>query len=102
MDGFVYGVFLGFSCGSAGKESTHNAGDLGSIPGLGRSSGEGKSYPLQYPGLEKPMDDFVYGVTKSLTRQSDFHCSLFKSKVNALNHQNSSACNPTLKRMSYR
>ena len=44
----------------------------------------------------------VYGVTKSLTRQSDFHCSLFKSKVNALNHQNSSACNPTLKRMSYR
>jgi len=41
-------VFLGFPCGSAGKESTCNAGDLGSIPGLGRSLGEGKGYPLQY------------------------------------------------------
>ena len=38
-------------CGSAGKESTCNAGDLGSIPGLGGSPGEGKSYPLQYFGL---------------------------------------------------
>ena len=37
-----------FPCGSAGKESTCNAGDLGSIPGLGRYSGEGKGYPLQY------------------------------------------------------
>ena len=41
-------VFLGFPCGSAGKESAHNAGDLGSIPGLGRSPGEGTGYPLQY------------------------------------------------------
>ena len=42
---------LGFPCGSAGKESTHNVGDLGSIPGLGRSPGEGKGYPLQiWPG----------------------------------------------------
>ena len=41
-------VFLGFSCGSAGKESACNAGDLGSIPGLGRSPGERKGYPLQY------------------------------------------------------
>ena len=39
--------FLGFPCGSAGKESTCNAGDLASIPGLGRSRGEGNSYPLQ-------------------------------------------------------
>ena len=38
----------GFSCGSAGKESTCDVGDLGSIPGLGRSPGEGKDYPLQY------------------------------------------------------
>ena len=45
-------VFLGFSCGSAGKESTFNPGDLGSILGLGRSPGEGKGYPLQYSGLE--------------------------------------------------
>ena len=43
-------------CGSAGKESTCNAGDLGSIPGLGRSPGEGEGYPLQYSGLENPMD----------------------------------------------
>ena len=43
---------LGFRCGSAGKESTSNAGDPGLILGLGRSPGEGKSYPLQYYGLE--------------------------------------------------
>ena len=41
-------VFLGFPCGSTGKESTCNAGDLDSIPGLGRSAGEGTGYPLQY------------------------------------------------------
>ena len=41
-------VFLGFAYGSAGKESACNAGDLGSIPGLGRSPAEGKGYPLQY------------------------------------------------------
>ena len=41
-------VFSGFPCGSAGKESTCNAGDLNLIPGLGRSTGEGKGYPLQY------------------------------------------------------
>ena len=49
-------VFLGFPGGSVGKESTHNAGDLGSIPGLGRSPGEGKGYPLQYSGLEISRD----------------------------------------------
>ena len=48
-------VFLGFLCGSPGKESSCNVGDLGSIPGLGRSPGEGKSYPLQYSGLENSM-----------------------------------------------
>ena len=42
-------------CGSAGKESACNAGALGSIPGLGRSPGEGKGYPLQYSGLENSM-----------------------------------------------
>ena len=45
-------VFLGFPCGSAGKESACNAGELGSILGLGRSPGEAKGYPLQYSGLE--------------------------------------------------
>ena len=42
----------GFPCGSAGEESACNAGDLSSIPGLGRCPGEGKGYPLQYSGLE--------------------------------------------------
>ena len=58
-------LFLGFPCGSAGKESICNAGDLGSIPGLGRSPGEGKGYPLQYSGLENSTDCIVHGVTKS-------------------------------------
>ena len=55
----------GFPCGSAGKESAHNAGDLGSIPGFGRIPGEGKGYPLQYSGLENSMDCIVHGVTES-------------------------------------
>ena len=42
-------------CGSAGKESACNAGDLGPIPGLGKSPGEGEGYPLQYSGLENSM-----------------------------------------------
>ena len=49
-------VFLGFPCGSAGQESACNVGDLGLIPGLGRSPGEGKGYPLQYSSLENSMD----------------------------------------------
>ena len=65
-------VFLGFPCGSAGKESACNAGDLGSIPELGRSPGEGKGYLLQYSGLENSMDCIVHGVTKSQTRLTDF------------------------------
>ena len=47
---------MGFPGGSAGKESACNAGDLGSIPRLGRSPGEENSYPLQYSGLENAMD----------------------------------------------
>ena len=63
-------VFLGFPGGSDGKESTRNAGDLGSIPELRRSPGEGNGYPLQYPCLENPMDReawpaTVHGVAKS-------------------------------------
>ena len=65
---FIKEVTLGkFPCGSAGKKSTCNVGDLGSIPGLGRSPGEGKGYPLQYSGLENSMDCIVHGVTKSWT-----------------------------------
>ena len=52
-------VFLDFPGGLAGKESTYNVGDLGSIPVLGRSPGEGKGYPLQYSGLENSMDHEV-------------------------------------------
>ena len=47
---------IGSSCSSAGNESACNVGDLGSIPGLGRSPGEGKGYPLRYSGLENSMD----------------------------------------------
>ena len=66
-------VFLGFPCGSAGRVSTCNVGHPGSIPGLGRSPGEGKGYPLQYSGLENSMDSIVHGVPKGWTRLNDFH-----------------------------
>ena len=62
-----------FPCGSAGKESAHNVGYLGSIPGLGRSPGEGEGYPLQYSGLQDSMGCIVQGVTKSRTKLSDFN-----------------------------
>ena len=62
-----------FPGGSAGKESACNEGDMGSIPGLGRSPGEGKGCPLQYPGLENSMDCIVQWVAKSRTRLSDPH-----------------------------
>jgi len=64
---------LGFHGGLAGKESAHNAGDLGSIPGLGRFPGEGNSYPIQYYGLKNSMDCIVHGVAKSQAQLSDFH-----------------------------
>ena len=66
-------LFLGFPCSSAGKESTCKVGDLGSIPGLGRSPGDWKGYPIQYSSLENSMDCIVYGVPKSRTQLSDFH-----------------------------
>ena len=64
---------MDFPCGSAGKDSACNGGDLCSIPGLGRSSGEGKGYPFQYSGLENSMDCIDHGVAKSWTQLSDFH-----------------------------
>jgi len=64
---------MGFPCDSAGKESACNVGDLGPIPGLERSSGERKGYPLQYSGLENSMDYIVHGVAKIRTRLSDFN-----------------------------
>jgi len=59
--------------GSAGKELTCHAGNLGLIPELGRSPGEGNGYPLQYSRLENSMDSIVHGVTKSWTRLNNFH-----------------------------
>ena len=58
---------------SVGKESTYNAGDPNSIPGLGGSTGEGIGYPRQYSGLESSMYCIVHGLAKSGTRLSDFH-----------------------------
>ena len=55
------------------KESSYNMGDLGLIPGLGRSPGEGKGYPLQYSGLGNFIGSIVHGVTKSWIQLSDFH-----------------------------
>ena len=57
--------------------SACDAGNLGLIPGLGRSPGEGKGYPLQYSGLENSMDRIVHEVAKSWTRLSDFHSLYF-------------------------
>ena len=66
-----------YTYGSEVKASACNAGDLGSIPGLGRSPGEGNGNPLQYSCLENPMDEgawwaTVHGVTKRRTRLSNF------------------------------
>ena len=69
---YAYVLYRGL-CGLAGKESTCNVGDLGLIPGLGRSPGEGKGYPLQYSGPENPMDCIICGVAKSGTQLRDFH-----------------------------
>ena len=57
----------GFPGDSDGKEFACNVGDLGSIPGLGRSPGEGNVNPLQYSDMEKSVDCIVYGVSKSQT-----------------------------------
>ena len=72
----------GLPGGSAGKESACNAGDLGLILGLGRSLGEGNSYPLQYSGLENSMACRVHGVSTSRTRLSDFPFHFFGDWAN--------------------
>ena len=89
-------MILVFPGGSDGKASAHNAGDLGSIPGLGRSPGEGNGNPLQYSCLENCMDGgafwaTVHGVTKSRTRLSDFTTSVI---VVTLNVTHSLLCPP--------
>ena len=103
-------IHIYFPHSSIGKESACNAGDPGSIAGLGRSTGEGigyplqyswvslvaqlvknppgsgrspregKGYPLQYSSLENPMNCIVHGVTKSQTRLSNFHFHIHTGK----------------------
>ena len=71
--------YMGFLGGSDSKESACNAGDLGSIPGSGRSPGEENGYPLQYSFVENSIDrgawglHTVNGVTKSRTQLRDYH-----------------------------
>ena len=74
-----------FPGGSEGKASARNTGDLGSIPGSGKSPGEGNGNPLQYSCLENPMERetwqaTVHGVAKSQTRLSDFTFFHFMTK----------------------
>ena len=74
LEEYLAAAFMfGFPGGSASKESTCNAGDLGLIPRLGRFPGEGKGYLLQYSGLENPTEYIVRGVPESRTRLSEFH-----------------------------
>ena len=66
---------------SAGKESARNAGDLGSIPGLRRSPGEGKGYPLQYSGLENSMDSPSGRKESDMTERLSLHILHLTQKV---------------------
>ena len=80
-------MYLGFLGGSEVKVSARNAGDPGSIPGSGRSPGEGNGNPLQYSCLDNPMDRgawwaTVHGVAKSRTRLSDFTSKPKKVAIN--------------------
>ena len=76
---------VGFPCGSAGKESGCNVGDPSLIPELGRSPGEGKGYPLQYSGLENPMDCTVHEVAELDTTErlllhfTSLHCKVIQA-----------------------
>ena len=87
-------LYLCFPGGSDGKVSVCNAGDLGSIPGLEKSPGEGNGSPLQYSCLENPMDGgawwaTVHGVAKSQTRLRDFTFTFmfYLKVVKRVNHK---------------
>jgi len=81
-----------FPGGLDGKASAYNAGDPGSIPRSRRSSGEGNGNPLQYSGLENPLDGgdwlaTVHGVSKSRTGLRDFTFTLFVKSENPNTHR---------------
>ena len=83
---WVLSEIMGFPCSSVGKESDCNAGDLGSIPGWGRSAGEGNGNPLQYSCLEKPMKRGawwapVYGVIRVRHNWATKHASTHTSEI---------------------
>ena len=83
---------MGFPGGSDGKESACSIGDQGSIPGLGRSPGEGDGYPLQYSCLENPLDRgtwqaTVHGAAKSQTQLNDYHFHFLTKNVQELGYQ---------------
>ena len=70
-------IYMGFPSDSSGKESACNVGDLGSVPGLGRSPGEGKGFPVQCSGLENSMDYIVHGVAKSQTMTETYTLTFY-------------------------
>jgi len=72
---------MGFPCGSAGKESPGNVGDLGSIPGLGRSPGEGKGYPLQYSGLENSTDWVTKWLSLHFIQTIEYYSAIKKNEI---------------------
>ena len=89
-------VFLGFPGGSAGKESACNARDLDLIPGLGRSPGEGKGYPLQYSSLENSMDYSPWGCKElDMTFSFTFIHSI-NVRMSAVGWHCSRCCTPEL------
>ena len=81
------GCFHLFPDSSFGKESACNAGDLGSVPKLGRSPEEGQDHPLQYSGLENSMDCIVHGVAKGRTQLGDLHFHLPLRSAFAVSHR---------------
>ena len=76
-------MYLGFPDRSVGKESSCNAGDLGSIPGLGRSPGEGKHCPFQYSGLENSVDCIAVHELTVLSLPISFLCKLMANPLPA-------------------
>ena len=93
-------AFFGFPGGSAGEESSFTVRCLGFIPGLGRSPGVQKGYPLQYSGLENSMDCIVHEVTNRRTALSYFHFQLFRPSnllPSPKSHYFSQSCNRALK-----